>query len=239
VRSQLHVPAGAAEELSAARGYGADALVVDLAAVPAPAERASAGQETVRWLRAGQAGPVWVRISAGPAGMADARAVVSRELTGVCVVGAESATELAALAVVLAEAEEKLGLPIGTVKMAPQLESAAAVLAAPQLARAPRVTWLGLGEERLSAELGVEPGPDERELLWVRSQVVAASAAARIAAPVGPLCADVEDLARLRQRTIALRRLGFWGRACLHPDQLPVVHDVFGGAQIPISPVVA
>nr|BFE78220.1 hypothetical protein GCM10020093_008210 [Planobispora longispora] len=111
--------------------------------------------------------------------------------------------------------------------MCPLLESGAAVLAAAEIARAPRVVRLQLGEADLRADLGVEPGPDERELLWARSQVVLASAAARIAPPLGPVSTDFRDLDRLRASTLALRRLGFRGRACVHPAQIAVVNEVF------------
>ncbi|MFC6929162.1 aldolase/citrate lyase family protein [Actinomadura yumaensis] len=84
-----------------------------------------------------------------------------------------------------------------------------------------------MGEADLRADLGVEPGPDGRELLFARSQVVMASAAARIEAPIAPVSTDFRDLDSLRASTLALKRLGFQGRACIHPDQLPVVNAVF------------
>nr|WP_235735418.1 hypothetical protein [Nocardioides alcanivorans] len=70
-------------------------------------------------------------------------------------------------------------------------------------------------------------GPDERELLWVRSQIVVASAAAGIAPPIAPVSTDFRDLDALRTSTEALARLGFVGRACIHPAQVAVVNDVF------------
>ncbi len=239
MRSLLHVPAGAPDELDRATACGPDVVVVDLVAVPDPAGLPAARAGIAAWLGGRPAVPVWVRINEGATGVADARSVVRAELAGVCVVGAQSATELAALAVDLAEAEERVDLPIGTVKIAPEIGSATAVLAAPQLAQAPRVAWLGLDETQLCADLGVEPGPDERELLWVRSRVVTASAAAGIAAPVGPVCGEVADLAALRERTLGLRRLGFRSRSCLHPAQVAVVHDVFDTDVVPVSPALA
>jgi citrate lyase subunit beta/citryl-CoA lyase len=109
----------------------------------------------------------------------------------------------------------------------PLLESAAALLAASEIARAPRVARLQLGEADLAADLGVVPGPDGRELLWARSTVVAASAAARISPPLAPVSVDVRDLDLLRETTRALSRMGFLGRACVHPAQIPVINEVF------------
>ncbi len=236
MRSHLYIPGGPPDQLNAALDHGADVLVVDLADAVADNDMERARAATAEWLRSAPPATVWVRINVGENGVLDARAVVAPGLAGLCVVGAESATELAALAVVLAEAEEKLDLPIGTVKVSPVLASAAAVLAAPQLARAPRVVRLQIGEADLCADLGLEPGPDELELLWARSRVVAASAAAGIDAPVGAACADLDDLDAFRKSTLALRRLGFRGRACLHPIQLPVVHEVFQLRTAPAAP---
>ncbi|MGH9095306.1 MAG: HpcH/HpaI aldolase/citrate lyase family protein, partial [Acidimicrobiales bacterium] len=89
------------------------------------------------------------------------------------------------------------------------------------------VARLGVGEVDLSSELGVQLGPDEHELLWVRSQLVMYSAAAGLDAPVGPVWTDIEDLAGLRRSSEGLRRLGYVGRACIHPAQIPVVREVF------------
>ena len=86
---------------------------------------------------------------------------------------------------------------------------------------------LQVGEADLKADTGIEPGDDERELLWVRSQVVLASAAAGIDPPVGPVSTNFRDLDALRASTEAVRRLGYRGRACIHPAQIAVVHEVF------------
>ncbi|MET7399276.1 CoA ester lyase [Dactylosporangium sp. NPDC005572] len=230
MRSYLYVPGDAPAKLAGSLTRGADAVIADLEdAVPAAAK--SAARLAVRsWLSslpdAGRPA-VWVRINPGEAGLEDARAVAVPGLAGVCVAKAETAGELTALAAVLATAEEAAGLPVGGIAVVPLLESAAAVLNAVELARAPRVARLQLGEADLRADLGLTPGPDERELLPIRSHVVVASAAAGIAPPVAPVSTDYRDLDALRSSTEALRRLGFVGRACIHPAQLPVVNEVF------------
>ncbi|MFI5429814.1 aldolase/citrate lyase family protein [Aeromicrobium sp. UC242_57] len=101
------------------------------------------------------------------------------------------------------------------------------MLRAAEIAAAPRVHRLQVGEADLRADLGVTLGPDERELLWVRSQIVVTSAAAGIAPPIAPVSTDFRDLDALRASTEALARLGFVGRACIHPAQVAVVNDVF------------
>src|SRR4051812_14226700 len=166
----------------------------------------------------------WVRLPPGEAGLRATRAVVGSGLVGVCASAAASAAELAALGAALAEAEESLGLPVGRIAVMPAVETAAGVLGAAELARAPRVVRLLIGEAGLRSELRITPGPDERELLWVRSMAVAASAAAGIGAPVADVCPDPD---RFAASCAALFRLGFGGRLCCGDDQLELAAKIF------------
>ncbi|GAB4059256.1 HpcH/HpaI aldolase/citrate lyase family protein [Catellatospora paridis] len=243
MRSYLYVPGDNPAKLAKALTVGADALIVDLEDAVPPSGKDAARTAVAAFLAdtaaavvdgaAGGSGEgsvwprVWVRVNPGEWGHVDAAAVVGPGLAGLCVAKTESVAQLSALDGVLAGLEEAAGLVVGSTKVVPLLESAAAVLAAPAIARGPRVARLQLGEADLAADLGVTLGPDERELLWARSQAVLASAAAGIAPPVAPVSVNFRDLDALRASTVALKRLGFRGRACIHPAQLPVVHDVF------------
>lgn len=222
------MPGDAPDKLAKAAGRGADAVIVDLEDAVPPAGKDAARSAVAAFLRSAPPGVAWwVRINPGRLGHVDAATVVGPGLAGLCVAKAESAAELTALDEVLGAAESAAELPAGTTAVVPLLESAAAVVAALDIARAPRVRRLQLGEADLRADLGVTLGPDERELLFVRSQVVLASAAVGIEPPVAPVSTDFRDLVALRASTMALRRLGFVGRACIHPAQVAVVNEAF------------
>ncbi|MEV6342739.1 CoA ester lyase [Actinoplanes sp. NPDC051851] len=222
MRSFLYVPGNRPAMLERALSRGADALIVDLEDAVPPAEKPAARSAVAAWLHALPSGaPVWVRINSGQHGLDDARAVNVAALRGL-VVAKASPGDLRGLATLLDEVD-----PGGGVGLVPLLETPRAILAAPEIAAAPRVTRLQIGEADLAAELGVTVGDDERELLHVRSAVVLASAAAGIEPPVAAVSTDFRDLGALRRSTLALRRLGFRGRACIHPAQIPVIHEVF------------
>jgi citrate lyase subunit beta/citryl-CoA lyase len=227
-RSHLYVPANAAPELAAALDHGADAVIVDLAdSVPAQ-DKEEAREAVGQWLRGLPRDlDVWVRINPGPLGHEDARQIVGPWLRGVCVAKTESTTQLDALDAVLSNVENDNGLPARSVAVMPMLESAVAILSAPAIARAARVLRLQTGEAGLQTELGIEVSADERELLWARSQVVLASAAAGLAAPVAAVSTDLADLDHFRSTTMACKRLGFRGRACIHPAQVTIVNKIF------------
>jgi citrate lyase subunit beta / citryl-CoA lyase len=229
-RSYLYVPGDQPRMLARALDRGADAVIVDLEDAVAAAAKTAARAAVAEWLRsvAGHRGvEIWVRINQGVTGHDDAAAVVGSELTGVVAAKTQSATELVALDEILRRAEAVAGLPSGEMAVVPLLESAAAILHASAIGCAPRVRRLHIGEADLRADLGLPDGDGDPELLYVRSQVVLVSAACGLAPPVAPVSTDFRDPERLRASTRELARLGFVGRACIHPAQVEVVNDVF------------
>ena len=105
------------------------------------------------------------------------------------------------------------------------IESARGVEAAYDLARAhPRVASIALGEADLRADLGVVA---DTGLMWARSRVVVAAAAAGLDAPAMSVYADVRDLDGLRDSCLLGKSLGFVGRTAIHPVQLPVIRAAF------------
>jgi citrate lyase subunit beta/citryl-CoA lyase len=56
--------------------------------------------------------------------------------------------------------------------------------------------------------------------------MVIASAAAAIPAPFDGVTGEVRDGAVLRDDVAAAARLGFSGKLCIHPRQVPVVHEM-------------
>ena len=231
-RSHLYVPGDKPEVLAKALGRGADALIVDLEDAVAPGSKDAARTVVAQWLSGLPAAAdnpvqVWIRINSGEMGHTDVRAVLSPAVTGVVAAKTESAEELVALHAVLTAMEDKLELPAGSIGVVPLLESANAVLNALSIAKAPRVQRLQVGEADLRADIGVELGADGRELLYVRSQVVLISAAAGIDPPVGPVDTNFRDTEALAESTRAVKRMGYVGRACIHPAQAAIVNEVF------------
>lgn len=223
-RSALYVPGDAEDKLERILERGADEVVIDLEDAVAPRDKERARDTTRIWLHdlpvLHNVG-VWVRVNAGPMRDADVRAVAGAPaLTGFMVAKTETVDELLDLDQLLAS----LGSIAGVV---PLLESARAVLRAGELARAPRVQRLQIGEADLRADVGIVPGADERELLYARSHVVLASAAAGIKPPIAPVSTNFRDLDAFRASTVELARLGFVGRACIHPGQVAIANDVF------------
>jgi citrate lyase subunit beta/citryl-CoA lyase len=223
-RSYLYVPGNAPDKLAKAASRGADALIVDLEDAVPPGGKDDATAAVVEWLASAPADgtELWVRVNDDIRRHDDVTALAGLPaLTGLVLAKVRDADEVAEVAALLEERGDR------TTLLMPLLETASAILDARQIAAAPRVRQLQVGEVDLAVDAGIIPGDDESELAPLRSMVVLASAAARIRPPVGPVSRETRDLGRLSASTHRIRRHGFFGRACIHPAQLAVVHEVF------------
>jgi HpcH/HpaI aldolase/citrate lyase family len=96
----------------------------------------------------------------------------------------------------------------------------------------PAVASLGLGEADLRSELGVT---GDEGLAWARSRIVVAARAAGLPPPAMSVYANVSDVSGLAASCAAGPRLGFIGRAAIHPRQVPVIVDAFRPAEDVVS----
>lgn len=105
------------------------------------------------------------------------------------------------------------------------IETAAAVRDIHEIAALPQITRLALGAVDLSTELGCDPASATIEA--VRAQLVLASAAAGLVAPLDSPCVNFRDPAVVEESARRARRDGFGGLLCIHPAQLPAVSTAF------------
>ena len=233
VRSYLYVPGDSGRRLDLAHTRGADAVIADLEDAVAPGGKSDALDRVAAWVVAAPANEVerWVRVGAGDQGLEDLERVFGGGLRGVCMPKVAGPHDVRRVALLLDRLEQAAGRKQDAVLIMPLIETAEGLLSAAGTARAPRVLRLQLGEADLAADLGLEPGSDELELLTPRTMVVTASVAASLLPPVGAVRTDIRDIAALESSTWRLRRLGFQGRAVIHPAQIPVVHQIFTPSQ--------
>jgi len=174
--------------------------------------------------------------SSSDAAEADLVAVVRAGLDGIVVSKVTRAEELAMVDEMLGERERAAGLAEMSVRVIAAIESAAGLLDAPRIARAPRVVGLMFGSEDFAADLGL-PAHREGEaadLVYARSAIVVAAAAARVLAFDG-IWANFKDEAGLRADALRGRRLGFAGRQCIHPDQIAIVNEIYAPSEEEIA----
>ena len=211
----LFVPGDRPDRFAKAVAAGPDLVVLDLEDAVSPDAKGAARDHVVDWLSGGGRAAVRVNAPGTPGHDEDLRALSAAPVP-VMVPKAEGPAALAALAGRLHPDTAVLAL----------VETAAGVLAAPSLAAVPGVTRLVLGTFDLAAQLGVSP--DDRDAMaGARQALVLASAAAGLAGPVDGVTGAVGDDDRLRDDLAYAVRLGFGGKLCIHPRQVPVARQAF------------
>lgn len=229
-RSFLFVPGDRANMLAKATKRGADALIVDLEDAVAPSAKKHARNDVATWLAGlkGHVPDIWVRVNhPSDSFEAEILAIASAHLTGVMIPKVSTPAELERASKLLDELETANRLPGGSIRLLPIVETAVGMLGVGELGACQRVSQLMIGELDLSSELGIDP-TNQMALLPLRMQIVVASAAAGLEAPLGPVSPNFRDLETLRHETEELASLGFGSRPAIHPDQVPVYNEVFG-----------
>jgi citrate lyase subunit beta/citryl-CoA lyase len=156
-----------------------------------------------------------------------AAAVSNPGVDGIRLPKTESPATVGILEEALSELESENGFTPGHFKIFCLLESAAAVWRAYDVATAsPRVAGLTPGGEDLAADLRTSRSRDETELDWIRRMILVAGRAAGVDV-VDAAYPFVHDLEGLRKQTVYVRQLGFDGKSVLHPNQIPVIHEVY------------
>lgn len=210
----LFVPASRPDRFAKAGAAGADVVLLDLEDAVAAQDKASARGAASEWV---DTHPAVVRVNgAGSAWHAQDLAALRgrRMLAGVMVPKAES---VAALATV----DDALG---GEVPILALIESAVGLLEARSIAGAARVARLAFGNLDFAADCGLTVDDTSgSELLHARSTLVVASRAAGLPGPLDGVHPDVNDFQGLEATTARVARLGFTGKLCIHPKQVPTV----------------
>ncbi|MDG9715286.1 CoA ester lyase [Streptomyces sp. DH24] len=213
----LYAPGDRPHVVAKALTAGADVVVVDLEDAVAPDRKAYARDATAELLSDPRPVPVHVRVNAldSPWGPADLTALAPAPgLGGVRLPKVARPSDVVRAALLTGE------LPLYAL-----LETAIGVEHAFAVASChPALRGIALGEADLRADLGVR---DDAGLDWPRSRVVVAARAAGLAPPPQSVHPDTRDLEGLVASCARGRALGFWGRAAVHPRQLPVIERAY------------
>jgi len=223
-RSRLYLPGNEPKFMVNAGLHGADAIILDLEDSVAPAEK-DAARALVRnalvGVDFGQAERM-VRINQLPLGLEDLRWVVPFGVEVILIPKCENPDqvhEVVSVSQQIAPGVRILIMPI--------IESALGCFRALEIATASgRVCSLAIGLEDYAADIGARKTNEGRESLWARSVVVNAARAAGVQ-PIDSVFADVVDMEALRESALEAKALGFEGKGCIHPRQIPVIHEAF------------
>lgn len=230
----LFVPADTDRFVDKAGQRGADALILDLEdAVAKPAKaaaRANLAAFAPRLQRSGV--PVYVRVNNEPELLAgDLAAAVACGADGLLMPKVDTPEQVLRLDADLRRLEAKHGRAAGALPVLALIESPLALVNVVQIARSsPRLGGLLFGVEDFGAVMGMESRP---EGMTGPAQAMAIAAAAAGLQPMGlpGSVAEFSDLEAYRALAVHARRIGMRGSICIHPAQVPVINEVFGGSE--------
>lgn len=231
-RTMLYLPGNNPNMLLRGHLFDPDGLVLDLEDAVAVREKDAARILIRDVLKRGEFGSceVTVRINGLDTEYwrKDLEALVPLgRLDGVRAPKVDDAATVKLLDEALSEIESKAGLKVGRTKIFCLLETARGIFNTYDIASAsPRVTAVIPGGEDLTADLRTNRSPEGTELEGIRRNVIVAARAAGVDAldTVFPRITDDEGL---RRETSFIKQLGFDGKSVIHPNQIPIIHEVF------------
>jgi citrate lyase subunit beta / citryl-CoA lyase len=234
-RSWMFVPGHNVKMVQKAFGSASDGLMLDIEDGVLPAFKPQARQVIAAELPKSPAGEQmrFVRVNAVTQAdfEADIDALVGVNAAGLVLAKIESPDDVlqAAYKVEALERKRSVKAPL---KFIAAIESARGIIAAPAIAAASaRIVALMLGAEDLARDVGLpaQRVAEAHEMIYARSALVYAAAAARIQS-IDQVWPDLTDGEGLNADAAQARRLGFSGKAIIHPSQIEPVNNAFSPA---------
>ena len=235
VRSWLYVPGQRERMVVKSFELPADAVIYDLEDAVPIAEKQAARDLLTRVLGGrdtANAPRRYVRVnhpSRASVFAADLACAVELSVEGIGVPKVETPDEVRHVDETLAGLERERGLTEGSTRTMLLIESPLGLLNAYAIAASsPRIIAVSFGGEDFSRELGlplVRTG-EAKELIAARSNLAIAAAAAGVQS-IDVIWTALDDLEGLEAEAGQARRLGFTGKAAIHPDQLATINQAF------------
>ncbi len=234
-RSRLYVPGNQPKLMLSVGLYEIDGIILDLEDSVPPAEKDSARILVRNALLALDWGASerMVRVNQGALGTEDLEEIVPFNVHTVLLPKVEHPVRVRRAAEVIREKQAE-----DATFLMPILESPAGLHRAFDIADADElVVALTLGLEDLSAELGAPRTEEGAESFLARQTVVYAARAAGVQ-PIASVYSDIANEDGLRAYVRRERGLGFDGIGCIHPRQVPIVHEEMTPSQAEVNKAV-
>ena len=227
-RSRLYLPGNEPKFFLNAGLHKPDGIILDLEDSVAPAEKDSARIMVRNALRSVDfyGAERMVRINQLPRGIDDLKYVVPHNVHVILIPKCESADQIKAVDEEVNRIKKEYGIKNNIFYM-PIIESALGIIKSFEIASASKMNCaLAIGLEDYTADIGTQRTNEGKESFFARSMIVNAAKAAGIQ-PIDTVFSDVNDMEGLRASVVEAKSLGFEGKGCIHPRQIPVVHEAF------------
>jgi citrate lyase subunit beta/citryl-CoA lyase len=229
-RSFLFAPGNHARRVEKCLTLGTDAVILDLEDAVANAEKEATRSVVVEALSRPRRCKGYVRVNSLSTkwSLGDIIAVVAAGVDGIVLPKVESASDLLTVEWLIKSLERESGLPEGGIDLIPIVETGLGFSNIALIARSgTRVRRIAFGAGDFTLDVGITWSPEEKELLPYRTAFVVESRAAGLEPPIDTVWVALNDAEGFRRSVQQAKDLGFQGKLCIHPDQVPVVNECF------------
>lgn len=232
MRSLMFVPGHNEKLLNSASRSNADVLLLDLEdSVQPDNNKALAREKIVNYVSEDKFSNhlVFPRINDRESGqlLEDLRELTIPGVTGFMYPKSYTGQDVYFIDKLLDTLEYEKGLPVGTFKLIPLIETSAAVLNAQEICKAStRVVGIAFGCEDFITDLeGIHDA--EGQSIFNPRAMIAMAARANNVIPIDTVHIKVHDMEDLEKNLILAKNLGYEGMLVLSPKELPLVHKYF------------
>ena len=233
-RSFLFAPGNHARKVAKVFDCGADHVILDLEDAVAKAEKVATRALVVEALKRPRQGRgksgAYIRVNAFNTEFCygDAVAVVGPGLDGIILPMVESREQIVAFDWLVGALERERGLPLGGIDIIPIIETAKGIANARTIAASgTRMKRMAFGAGDYTLDTNMEWTLAESELEHARAEMVVASRAAGLEAPIDTVWVHIKDLDGLTNSAKRAKQLGFQGKMCIYPPQVERVNAAF------------
>lgn len=232
MRSLMFVPAHNERLMASAARTQADVLLLDIEDSVQPQGNKQVARETVLdYLADGklEGRKIFPRVNDRESGelLRDLMQLTVPGITGFMYPKSQTGRDVYFVDKLLDTIEYEKGIPPGTFKLIPLIETTSAVLHAEEIASASdRVVAIAFGCEDFVTDLQGIHDADGQSIFTPRAMIAMAARAAGVV-PVDTVHIRVHDLKDLERNLRVAKDLGYEGMLVLNPKELPLVHQYF------------
>lgn len=229
-RTYLFCPGNHPRKVEKVFVSGTDVVILDLEDAVAISEKPATRAVAVEALKHPRRCRGYVRVNAYDTEFCygDISEIVGPWLDGIVLPKLESVDDLRSVDWLVGNLERERGMAVGSIDIMPIIETAKGQDAARDIARAgTRIKRLSFGAGDYTKDLGMEWSLAETELAGMRSEMVVASRVGELEPPIDTVFIHIREHDSFLDSCNLVRDLGFQGKLCIHPDQVPVANSAF------------
>lgn len=233
MRSLMFVPAHNERLMNSASHSDADILLLDIEDSVQPVENKQIARDNIiKYVRSGMFNKylLFPRVNDRESGelLKDVTQLTIEGITDFMYPKSKKGEDVYFFGKLLETIEYEKGLPVGTFKIIPLIETTGAVMNIQDICNAcpNRVIAVAFGCEDFVTDLGGKHDQDGLSIYTARAMIAMGAKACGVI-PIDTVHINVHDLEDLERNLILSKKLGFEGMLILNPKELPLVHRYY------------